>query len=300
MSILVLGTVALDTVATPQGKRVAMLGGSAVHFAMSGRLFTTVHLVAVVGKDFPSRYRALLERKGLVLDSLLCADGATFHWEGEYRGDMNVAITKKTELGVLADFCPEITREQCSIKNVFLANVDPQIQLALLRRMHAPRLVALDSMNYWIDTKRAALRKVLKEVSLYVANDQEARSLSGEHNLIKAAKALRAMGPKMVLIKKGEHGVMFYCDDFIVNLPAFPTERVTDPTGAGDTFAGGFMGSLSRASSINVASIKKALVCGTLVASFNVEGFGSERTQVLTDAHVRERLAAFKKIAAFA
>lgn len=299
MSILVLGTAALDTVKTPFGKRVKMLGGSAVHFSMSSRLFTPVHLVAVVGKDFPQEYTALLKRKGLVLDALIRAEGPTFHWEGEYRGDMNVAITKKTELGVLGAFCPVITEAQRKIKNVFLANVDPDIQSSLLRRMDRPRLVALDSMNYWIDTKRAALLKVLKEVTIYVANDQEARSLSGEHNLIKAAKALRKLGPKMILLKKGEHGVMFYCDDFIINLPAYPTENVVDPTGAGDTFAGGFMGYLCRTSPLTVASVKKALVYGTLAASFNVEAFGLERTKELKFGDIEKRFAAFKKIAAF-
>jgi sugar/nucleoside kinase (ribokinase family) len=165
--------------------------------------------------------------------------------------------------------------------------------------MDRPRLVALDSMNYWIDTKRAALLKVLKEVTIYVANDQEARSLSGEQNLIKAAKALRKLGPKMILLKKGEHGVMFYCDDFIINLPAYPTENVVDPTGAGDTFAGGFMGYLCRTSPLTVASVKKALVYGTLAASFNVEAFGLERTKELKFGDIEKRFAAFKKIAAF-
>jgi len=253
----------------------------------------------VVGKDFPQQYTSLLKRKGIVLDALIRAEGPTFHWEGEYQGDMNVAITKKTELGVLAAFCPIITEAQRKIKNVFLANVDPEIQRSLLQRMDRPRIVALDSMNYWINTKRASLIKVLKDVTIYVANDQEARSLSGEHNLVKAAKALRKLGPKMVLLKKGEHGVMFYCDDFMVNLPAYPTETVVDPTGAGDTFAGGFMGYLCRTPSLTVASVKKALVYGTLVASFNVEAFGLERTHELTFGDIEKRFAAFKKIAAF-
>jgi sugar/nucleoside kinase (ribokinase family) len=299
MSILVLGTAALDTVKTPSGVRKKMLGGSAVHFAMSARLFTQVHLVAVVGADFPQGYVRFLKRRGIILDSLLRAGGKTFHWAGEYQGDLNTAITRKTELGVLASFCPVITSEQKSIKNVFLANVDPDIQKSLLERMDAPRLIALDSMNYWIQNKRRSLLRMLKRVTIYVANDQEARSLTGDRNLLKAAQCLLRMGPAMVLIKKGEHGVIFCSNKYMFSLPAFPTQRVIDPTGAGDTFAGGFMGYLARVNKINDKAIKQALVYGTIAASFNVEAFGPEKTSLLTMKDLGRRLQEYRQIVLF-
>jgi sugar/nucleoside kinase (ribokinase family) len=295
MSLLALGTVALDTVKTPHGERKQMLGGSAAHFSMSARLFTDVHLVAVVGEDFPDKHVDFLKRKGLIIDSLIRESGKTFSWSGEYKGDLNTAFTLNTELGVLATFKPVISERQKNIKNVFLANVDPDIQLELLRCMRMPRLTGLDSMNYWIDNKRSALLKVLKEVDIFVANDQETRSLSGENNLIKAAKSLSGMGPKMVLIKKGEHGVFFYSDKFMLALPAYPAEDVIDPTGAGDTFAGAFMGYLSRAKSLNRQNLKRALEYGTIAASFNIEDFGLDRTHQLTIKQLNSRLRFFEK-----
>lgn len=299
MSIIVLGTVALDTVKTPFGERRRMLGGSAVHFSMSARLFTDVHLVAIVGEDFPSRYIDFLRAKGLVLTSLAKKEGRTFSWQGEYRGDLNTAITLNTELGVLPCFRPAVSPAQRKIKYIFLANVDPDMQKALLGRMQRPKLVGLDSMNYWIHHKRKALVSLLKKVDLYVANDQEARSLSGESNLIKAAKGLFRLGPQMVLIKKGEHGVVFYSDKFIFSLPAYPTDKVIDPTGAGDTFAGGFMGYLAKVGSVSPANIKKALAFGTVAASFNIEDFGVARTSSLKISELRKRLETFKRCFSF-
>ena len=296
MSILVLGTVALDSVATPFGARKHMLGGSAAHFSMSARLFTDVNLVAIVGEDFPRRYVRFLNRKGLNLASMISASGKTFAWEGKYEGDLNTAQTLSTELGVLAAFKPAVSEEQKNIKHIFLANVDPDTQRHVLEHMRRPRLVGLDSMNYWINHKRRSLMRLLKRVDIYVANDQEARSLSGESNLVKAAKALRTLGPAMVLIKKGEHGVMLYSDRFIFSLPAYPVERVIDPTGAGDTFAGGFMGYLARAKKINFSALKKAAAYGTVAASFNVAGFGMDRTSRLSRADIEKRLSCFKKI----
>ncbi|MCX5712013.1 MAG: PfkB family carbohydrate kinase [Candidatus Omnitrophica bacterium] len=295
MSLLVLGTVALDTVKTPHGERKQMLGGSATHFSMSARLFTEVHLVAVVGEDFPDKHVDFLKRKGLIVDSLIRENGKTFSWSGEYKGDLNTALTLNTELGVLATFKPVVSECQKNIKNVFLANVDPDIQLSLLGCMHSPRLIGLDSMNYWINTKRSALLKVLKKVDIFVANDQEARSLSGESNLIKAAKSLSRLGPDMVLIKKGEHGVFFYSDKFMLALPAYPAEDVIDPTGAGDTFAGAFMGYLSGVKKLDRRNIKLALEYGTIAASFNIEDFGMDRTHQLTLKQLNSRLEFFKK-----
>ncbi len=299
MSIIVLGTVALDTVKTPFGRRKHMLGGSAAHFAMSCRLFTNVNLVAIIGEDFPSRYIDFLRKKGIILTSLIKEGGRTFKWEGEYKGDLNCALTLNTELGVLSAFRPSIPHEQRKIKYIFLANVDPDIQRHLLDSMYSPVLVGLDSMNYWIHHKRRALLRLLKKVNIYVANDQEARSLSGEANLIKAARCLRSFGPEMILIKKGEHGVLFYSNKLIFSIPAYPTDKVIDPTGAGDTFAGGFMGYLTRAKKINTETLKKAIAFGTVAASFNVEGFGLNRTAQLTSRDLERRLTRFRKLVLF-
>jgi sugar/nucleoside kinase (ribokinase family) len=294
MSIIVLGTVALDSVKTPFGRRKELLGGSAVHFSMAARFFTEVNLIAIVGSDFPQKQIAFLRSKGLNLSSLIVDKGKTFRWEGEYQGDLNSALTLNTQLGVLSVFKPHVSEKQRKIENIFLANVDPDIQEHLLAKMHSPKLVGLDSMNYWINTKRKELVKLLKHIDIYVANDQEARTLSGESNLIKAAKCLGSLGPRMILIKKGEHGVLFYNKKFIFSLPAYPVEKVIDPTGAGDTFAGGFMGYLTKVGKINPLTIKKALAYGTVAASFNVEDFGLYRTSKLIPQDLQRRLIKFK------
>lgn len=299
MGIIVLGTAALDTVKTPSGKRHEMLGGSAVHFSMSASFFTRVNLVAIVGKDFPSKHINFLKKKGIVLTSLVIEDGRTFRWEGEYSGDLNTALTLNTQLGVLSIFRPQIAEHQRTIENIFLANVDPDIQRHLLDKMRRPRLIGLDSMNYWIDHKKGSLLKLLKKVHIFVANDAEARSLSGEANLIKAAKRLHKMGAPIVVVKKGEHGVLVYYDNIIFSLPAFPVEKIVDPTGAGDTFAGGFMGYLTRVKKINAGAIKKAITYGTVMASFNVEGFGIERTSKVSRCDVEARMKHFRNISAF-
>jgi sugar/nucleoside kinase (ribokinase family) len=299
VSIIVLGTVALDTVKTPCGKRKNILGGSAAHFAMAARLFTDVNLSAIIGSDFPKAYIDFLRRKGVILTSLIKAKGNTFKWEGRYQGDLNTALTLKTELGVLSVFRPVVSEEQKNIKYIFLANVDPDIQRHLLGNMRSPELVGLDSMNYWIHHKRKSLLKLLKKVDIYVANDQEARSLSGESDLIQAARFLCKQGPKMILIKKGENGVLFFSDKFIFSLPAYPVEKVVDPTGAGDTFAGGFMGYLAKTRRTDAASLKKAVAYGTVAASFNVEGFGLDRTAKLSLRDLENRLDRFRKITLF-
>ncbi|OGX43083.1 MAG: sugar kinase [Omnitrophica WOR_2 bacterium RIFCSPLOWO2_02_FULL_45_28] len=295
MSLVVLGTVALDTVKTPRGKRRDMLGGSAAHFAMAARFFIPVNLVAVVGKDFPLSHIDFLRRKGLILTSLKKESGRTFRWEGEYSGDMNAALTLNTELGVLSAFRPELSDEQKQMKYVFLANLDPDIQSRLLDSIHSPKLVALDSMNYWIKHKRRPLLGLLKRVDIFVANDAEARELSGKHSLLEAARKLRGFGPKMILIKKGEHGVLFYTDNLCFSLPAYPVTKLVDPTGAGDSFAGGFIGYLTKVKTINKKAIKKAIAYGTVIASFNVEGFGLERTAELTFKEIGARVNSYRK-----
>jgi sugar/nucleoside kinase (ribokinase family) len=296
MSIIVLGTVALDTVKTPAGVRRDMLGGSAAHFSMSARFFTPVHLVAVVGEDFPKRHIDFLRKKGIILTSLIKGKGKTFRWEGEYSGDLNSALTLNTELGVLSAFCPAVAPQQKNIEYIFLANVDPDLQGRLLDNIRRPKLVGLDSMNFWIKHKRSSLLRLMKRVDIFVANDAEARDLSGEANLVKAARRLRSFGPRMIVIKKGEHGVLFYCDDFIFSFPAYPVSQVIDPTGAGDTFAGGFMGYLAKAKKINEKTLKTAVAFGTVIASFNVEGFGLDRVACLSRKEIDTRFRQFQRI----
>ncbi|MDP2938640.1 MAG: PfkB family carbohydrate kinase [Candidatus Omnitrophota bacterium] len=296
MSIIVLGTVALDTVKTPAGFRKEILGGSAAHFAMSARFFSKVNLVAVIGEDFPESHIDFLRNKGINLCSLIREKGKTFRWQGKYSGDCNLATTLNTKLGVLANFKPCITEKEKWIKNIFLANVDPDIQHKLLDNMRCPKLIGVDSMNFWIKHKRASLLKLLKRVHIYVANDAEARDLSQEDNLLKAAKALKNFGPEMIVIKKGEHGVLFYSGSFIFSLPAYPVLKIIDPTGAGDTFAGGFMGYLTKQKKINQKVLKQALVLGAVIASFNVEGFGLSCTANLTLKQINSRLKIFKRI----
>jgi len=291
MSLLVFGTVALDNVKTPCGVRKNMLGGSASHFAMSSRLFTKVHLTAVVGEDFPKRHLQFLRRKGIDLSSLAVGRGKTFRWEGEYKkNDFNTALTLATELGVLVGEEAYVKKHQQNIPNVFLANIDPDMQMGILHMMRKPRLVGLDSMNLWIDHKRPSLKRLMKKVDLFVANDGEARALTGEGNLIKAAKKLRQFGPSLIVVKKGEHGVLFYSDSFMFAFPAYPVEKVVDPTGAGDTFAGGLMGYLCQVKKLNKTALKKAVIYATTVASFNVEGFGVAKTSTLNLTRVHKRM----------
>lgn len=299
MSVLVLGTLALDSIKTPYGRRKDILGGSAAHFAMAARLFTDVDLVTIIGGDFPQRYLNFLKERDIALTSVMVAQGRTFRWDGEYKGNLGMAVTLNTELGVLPFFKPEITECQRHLKYIFLANLDPDIQRRLLSCVHSPKLVGLDSMNYWIKNKRGPLLKLFKEVDIYLANENEAQELTGEQNLIKAAMALRKIGPPMVIIKKGEHGVLFYSDRFVFSLPAYPVQRLVDPTGAGDSFAGGFMGYLAKTNRTGPKEIRKAIAFGVACASFNVEGFGLEKISKIKMQDIISRIGSLRKIIHF-
>lgn len=291
MSLIVLGTVALDNIKTSKGHHRALLGGSAAHFCMSARLFTKVHLVGIIGEDFPSKHIQFLRERGIDITSLITREGKSFQWHGEYKDrDLNTAITLATEIGVLMNYKPQVATHQRQTPNIFLANIDPDIQLQLLRLMEKPKLVGLDSMNLWIANKKKSLRALMKKINLFVLNDGEARQFTGETNLVKAAKRIRKMGPQLIVIKKGEHGVLFYCDKFMFTFPAYPVEHVVDPTGAGDTFAGGLMGYLSKAKRINETSLRKAVIYATTLASFNVEGFAMAKTATLTLPQVHARM----------
>lgn len=300
MSLLTLGTVAIDNITTDSGVKQGILGGSAAHFSMSARLFTKVELAGVVGEDFPKKFLTLLKNNGVNTESILQEKGKSFQWEGEYvKGDYNSAITKNTELGVLATYEPQVTEKQRAMENVFLANLAPDMQDKFLSLLDRPNFIGLDSMNLWIHTMRAPLVNLMKKVNLFVANDKEAQDLTGEDNLIKAAKKLQSMGPAMVVVKKGEHGVIFYCKEFMFSFPAFPIEKVIDPTGAGDTFAGGLMGYLTKVKKVDEASMRKAVLYATVCASFNVEGFGPAKTQKMTLADVNERLKYFTQFISY-
>ncbi len=294
MSLLVMGTVALDDIETSQGTRKNLLGGSGAHCAMSASLFTDVHLVGIVGEDFPKRHISLLKSKGVDLTSVEISSGKTFHWTGAYDAkDWNSAITKQTELGVLDGYQPRITDHQRKTPYVFLANNAPDLQKSILDQIHDPKFIGLDSMNLWIVNMRKSLLKLLKRVDLFVANDREAQMLTGEGSLFSAARALRKMGPRFIVIKKGEHGVIFICDEFQFSFPAFPVTRVVDPTGAGDTFAGGLMGYLAKTGRLTRANFKRACLYATVCASFNVEGFGPAKTAPLVMSDVEQRLKVF-------
>ncbi|MBF0122215.1 MAG: bifunctional hydroxymethylpyrimidine kinase/phosphomethylpyrimidine kinase [Candidatus Omnitrophica bacterium] len=298
MGLLVLGTVALDDVKTPSGVKKAMLGGSAAHFTMSARLFDDVHLVGVVGKDFPKVHLNFLKSKGANLASLTIAEGQTFRWTGEYKkDDLNSAITHATKLGVLANYVPELTESQKKMTHVFLANLAPDAQGRLLSLIKSPELVGLDTMNLWINTAMKDLRRLIKRADIFVLNDGESKLLTGEQNIVKAAQAIRAMGPKVVVIKKGEHGVYVLGAKFEFGFPAYPVDRVVDPTGAGDTFAGGMFGYLSKVRKMDEKSFRRAVLYGTVLASFNVQGFGMGRTAPLSMREVEVRLKEFQKFA---
>jgi sugar/nucleoside kinase (ribokinase family) len=296
MKILVLGTVALDTIKTPSVVRKDILGGSATHFALAARFFADLNLVSVIGDDFPQRYLDFLEQKGIDISSVMKIKGRSFRWSGQYNVDLNEAITLNTQLGVLSNFSPKITKPQRKIRNIFLANIDPDIQMSFLSSIDSIKLVVLDSMNYWIINKKKSLLRILKKADIFLANDTEARQLSGEYYLVNAAKSLSRIGPTIVLIKKGEHGVISYFNNTIFTLPAYPVDNVVDPTGAGDSFAGGFMGFLTKQRKINKDNIKKAIVYGTVIASFNVEGFGTEGTSELNLKDINSRIKKFREL----
>ena len=296
MSLISVGTVAIDNIKTAKGWKRNLLGGSASHFSMSAGLFTKVHLVSGIGKDFPKKHYDFLKDKGVDLSSVIECGEKTFAWDGEYKPeDLNSAITLKTELGVLVDYKPQITAEQSRISNVFLANIGPDVQMAFLKLMKNPKFVGMDTMNLWINIMKPDVIKLMKKCDLFIANDAEAKSITGETNLIKAAKALRKIGPKLVVVKKGEHGILFYCDNFMFSFSAFPVEKVIDPTGAGDTFAGGLMGYLTKMKKINEKTLRQACVYATVLSSLNVEGYGPAKTAGLKMADVKKRMNQYVK-----
>jgi sugar/nucleoside kinase (ribokinase family) len=299
MPVLVVGSVAFDTVRTPFGSGEEVLGGSASYFSVSASYFTQVRLVAAVGEDFLDRDRELLRARGVDLSGLRSVPGRTFRWEGEYGYDLNNARTLRTELGVFSTFRPEIPEAFRDSEVVFLANIDPEIQLEVLGQARAPRLIACDTMNFWIDGKREALLRTLARVDALLINDAEARQLTGEPNLVRAAQAILAMGPKTVVIKRGEYGALMFHEHSVFSAPAFPLEKVLDPTGAGDSFAGGFIGYLAKHADFGERAMRRAVIVGSVMASLNVEDFSLRRLMRTNEAEIAARYKEFERLTSF-
>lgn len=297
--LLVVGSVALDSVTTPFGQATEVLGGSATYFSYAASFFTHVKLVAVVGEDFPKAHLRALEARGVDLSGLETARGQTFRWVGEYGFDLNEARTVETRLNVFADFRPSLSVVHKKVPFLFLANIDPELQLEVLRQMERPQLVALDTMNFWIEGKRAALLTVLAEVDVLLINDAEARQLAREPNVVKAARMILGLGPRTVVVKRGEYGALMVSNGSFFFVPAYPMESVLDPTGAGDTFAGGFMGYLAREERADLASVRRAIVFGSVMASFTVEDFSLNRLTTLGPDEIERRYAAFQDLVRF-
>jgi len=299
MSILVVGSVAYDTVETPFGRAERVLGGSASFFAVAASFFSPVRLVGVVGKDFGEEQLAAFRGRPIDLEGLERMEGKTFHWQGRYSLDLNSRDTICTDLNVFEFFKPKIPARYRRSEVVFLGNIDPVLQRQVLEQVDEPRVVACDTMNFWIHGKPAELKETLKRVQILLVNDTEARELSGEWNLVKAARAIRAMGPRTLVVKKGEHGVLLFGDEGIFAAPAYPLERVFDPTGAGDTFAGGFLGYLAGVGDHSDANLRRAVVMGSALASFCVEAFSLDRLLRLSRPEIDERYRRFQELTRF-
>lgn len=300
MSLLVVGSVAFDAIETPLGKVDRTLGGAASYFALAASHFTPVRIVAVVGEDFTKKEEAVFRGRKINLDGLERAKGKSFFWSGRYSMNMNERTTLATELNVFANFRPTLPESYRDSQFVFLGNIDPTLQHSVLQQMKKkPKVAALDTMNYWISGTPQALRQALEDVHILMINDDETRQLTGEHNLLRAAKAVFKMGPRTLVIKRGEHGALMIHEKFIFSVPAFPLEEVKDPTGAGDSFAGGFMGYLASVGNINERTLRSAMVYGSVVGSFTVESFGVNRLASVKRSEIVARARRFSKLTAF-
>ncbi len=299
MDILVVGSVALDTVETPFGKIEEGLGGSATHFSASASFFTPLSLVAVVGEDFPEAHLQFLRSRKVDLSGLQKVKGKTFRWKGRYSYDLNSAETLETQLNVFEHFLPELPSEYRKKEILFLANIDPDLQSRVIDQCPTPKLIAMDTMNFWIEGKRDALIKTIGRVHMLLINEGEARELAQEPNLAKAAKKIKGWGPKTVVIKRGEYGALLFHEDQIFAAPALPLEDVKDPTGAGDSFAGGFLGYLAKSNSFDFEILKKASIYGSVMASFNVEEFSMDRLRRLTPPEIDARYREFCELTHF-
>jgi sugar/nucleoside kinase (ribokinase family) len=300
MSLLVVGSVAYDAVETPFGKCEKMLGGSAAHFSISASYYTHVRIVGVVGGDFEAADQAVLDGHNInTTDLERVPDGKTFRWFGRYDYDLNVAHTLDTHLNVFADFKPKLSEDSKKSRLLFLGNIQPDLQREVREQMSNAELVALDTMNLWIDTTRESLLRTIRGVDVVIINDAEARQLTEIPNLIKAARTILSWGPRALIVKRGEYGAALFTKESYFAIPAYPLESVFDPTGAGDTFAGGFMGYLSSQEKLDEAAMRRAMIFGSVMASFNVEEFGTDRVRRLTHEEINERFHTFKQMTHF-
>lgn len=299
MSILVVGSVALDSVETPFGSAPEVLGGSAVFFSAAATHFSRVNVVGVVGQDYPVHELEFLQARGADLSGVEVAEGESFRWSGRYDYDLNSRDTLETRLGVFADFRPRIPEQFRDTPVVFLGNIDPALQLEVLDQMRGPELVACDTMNYWIEGSREDLLRLLKRVDILLVNDSEARELAGEANLLKAARWIRERGPEIVVVKKGEHGAILFGPDWLFFAPGYPLEEIFDPTGAGDSFAGGFLGYLATADGWGEEDFRRAMIYGSAMGSFAVERFSVDRFRNLEPRAIGDRVREFREMTAF-
>ena len=302
MSLIIIGTVAFDAIETPFGKTDQIVGGSATYVAYAAANFVKpIQQVSIVGYDFPKEEMAELEKRGVTLEGVeVVPDKKSFFWSGRYHEDMNTRDTLVTDLNVLADFNPKIPDSYQGAEFLMLGNLVPAIQLSVIKQLKKrPKLIVMDTMNFWMEVAMADLAEVLKHVDLLMVNDAEARQLSGEFSLVKAAKKIMAMGPKYLIIKKGEHGALLFHGENVFFAPALPLEEVFDPTGAGDTFAGGFIGHLAKSGDISFENMKRGIIVGSAMASFCVEKFGATRLKEITKADIEARIQQFKQLVSF-
>ncbi len=301
MSLLVVGSMAFDSIKSPFGEVERVIGGSATYFSLAASYLSPVRLVSVVGRDFPKKTLEMLSGRGIDLAGLKVADGDTFHWKGYYEYDLNTAHTVRTDLNVFEEFAPVLPPAYRESRYVFLGNIDPKLQLDILSQVREPKIVALDTMNFWIDKSPQLLREVIRSVDIVIINEAEIRELAGEFNLVKAARKLMRMGPGRVVIKRGEYGVLQMSDGEIFAAPAYPLETIFDPTGAGDSFAGGFMGYLASRDGTGLTEMdyRLATMYGSAIASFTVEAFSTERLQGLSLKEIDSRLASFRALTEF-
>jgi sugar/nucleoside kinase (ribokinase family) len=300
VSLLVVGSVAYDALESPYGKVERTLGGAATYFSVSASFFTHVNLVGIVGEDFDPKDEAILKKRSIDIEGLERKEGKCFFWAGRYLENLNERVTLVTDLNVFAAFKPRLPEKYRNSKFVFLANIAPDLQRDVLHQVKGtPKLVAMDTMNYWIERSNAELRETLKHVDILMINDSETRQLSNEHNLLRAAKHIFKMGPSMLVVKRGEYGAMLVDKNGVFCVPAFPLEEPHDPTGAGDSFAGGFMGYLAGAGSTTDASLRRAMVYGSVLGSFTVERFGLERLLKLKKTEIHARARHFLKLTQF-
>ena len=300
MSLLVVGSVAFDAVETPFGKRERMLGGSATHFSLSASFFSDVRVVAVVGGDFGEEEMEVFRHRRINTDDIeRVPDGETFFWRGRYDFDLNTAHTLDTQLNVFADFMPKLSPESRRARLVFLGNIQPELQLGVREQVRGAELVAVDTMDYWIKSVPDEVKAIVSAVDVVIINDAEARRLADEANLIRAARKILSWGPRALVVKRGEYGAAMFTKETYFAIPAYPLESVFDPTGAGDTFAGGFMGYLASQEQIDEATMRRAIIFGSVMASFNVEEFGTDRVRRLTHEEINARFRDFKRMTHF-